>query len=1008
MKNIKRIAFFLAMILLLPVVASCSSDQVSEAPSNEPESSVADNSEVISEDTSSDDSTSAPKTTLNTDVASSDKDNAASGKNVILVQLNSVSVPVMDANAGKVTPFLNELKSEGIYFSNFFNQSTDRADTEYSALNSLMTPVISDITKIETVKFNTLAAVLKKAGYSASAFAGNDDTYVESSKMYEKYGFDNVSVKGATDAEIYTEALNAIKGGKEKGFYFISNIDSVYPYVPSSKIDAPISGAAALADYANASAKADSALKDFIKGLKDAGVYDNSLVVIYGTSPMLNSTYEAIEKECGSFLADGLDAGKAHNVPMFILGFDKSEYTALSTVYDIYPTVVALTGASDDGVLVCGENLFAEADRSNKIFPIQGSLCRGSFISDKVVYSRVSKTSVKCFDRKTGENCKATDYKDEDALAKQIANESEYTITFNYFNNAEKDGKEASLKKMYDKLPSTGKLVLVKENAGVSNVPKAKTALMSYHTQFFYAYDLVNGLYDVKNFGRNIVLEEGKKEGTYISPVLDAGAFEVLYTGWEINYNGGGAEIYVSVTDKDGVATQWLQIAKVQANVLNCTPYEDDVVKVESSRVYLKNGASAGGVRIKVKLFAAENGASPYLSYISLTTDSVKTFDSNEADDPELEKAELKVEHVQAMDAKQSGAAAVACLVSSMFGKKPDITGVSAAIYDQAGDSYNNLAAICEYVHSFGVDAFVDIVDYEGVVRVFEKNQQILCYFDDTKSFSIIYGFEGKKKDITYYVYDILTGKDYTVSAAEYAEKWDGVCVIMNTYTENIIPHTTLGENGFGEDPNRSSIMEISQDRPGDIAEKQYITIHNTGSYDAGSWAINHAVLKLRNNTNWTSWHFTVDSREIFQHIPTDEVAWHASDGAEGPGNVNSIGIEICVNGFPEGAGGEEALSNYYGERYEEWEKQFFLALENAAQLVAQLLVEHDLKPDCIRQHYDFARDKKNCPMQMRYSYETKTFVREGDMWKEFMTMVNLRYQRLLTTGDKFDTVNVD
>jgi hypothetical protein len=46
--------------------------------------------------------------------------------------------------------------------------------------------------------------------------------------------------------------------------------------------------------------------------------------------------------------------------------------------------------------------------------------------------------------------------------------------------------------------------------------------------------------------------------------------------------------------------------------------------------------------------------------------------------------------------------------------------------------------------------------------------------------------------------------------------------------------------------------------------------------------------------------------------------------------------------------------------------------------------------------------------MQMRYDYETKTFVREGYYWKEFMTMVNIRYQRLLVTGDTFDTVNVD
>lgn len=39
------------------------------------------------------------------------------------------------------------------------------------------------------------------------------------------------------------------------------------------------------------------------------------------------------------------------------------------------------------------------------------------------------------------------------------------------------------------------------------------------------------------------------------------------------------------------------------------------------------------------------------------------------------------------------------------------------------------------------------------------------------------------------------------------------------------------------------------------------------------------------------SWHYSVDSREIRQHLPDTERGWHA-----GSGNVNSIGIELCVN----------------------------------------------------------------------------------------------------------------
>src|SRR5690606_16723827 len=47
------------------------------------------------------------------------------------------------------------------------------------------------------------------------------------------------------------------------------------------------------------------------------------------------------------------------------------------------------------------------------------------------------------------------------------------------------------------------------------------------------------------------------------------------------------------------------------------------------------------------------------------------------------------------------------------------------------------------------------------------------------------------------------------------------------------------------------------------------------------------------NQERVASWHFTVDSKSIYQHVPTNEVAWHAGTKE---GNYSSIGIEICVN----------------------------------------------------------------------------------------------------------------
>ena len=84
--------------------------------------------------------------------------------------------------------------------------------------------------------------------------------------------------------------------------------------------------------------------------------------------------------------------------------------------------------------------------------------------------------------------------------------------------------------------------------------------------------------------------------------------------------------------------------------------------------------------------------------------------------------------------------------------------------------------------------------------------------------------------------------------------------------------------------------------RPGYAMSPKYITIHNTGSPGAGSDAKAHSgYIKSDSAANKpVSWHFTVDDKVIYQHLPLSENGWHSGDGVNGTGNRQSIGIEIC------------------------------------------------------------------------------------------------------------------
>lgn len=134
------------------------------------------------------------------------------------------------------------------------------------------------------------------------------------------------------------------------------------------------------------------------------------------------------------------------------------------------------------------------------------------------------------------------------------------------------------------------------------------------------------------------------------------------------------------------------------------------------------------------------------------------------------------------------------------------------------------------------------------------------------------------------------------------------------------------------------------RNRPGGRNPDTYITIHETGNTDAGADAEAHGkyLTSSAGEASLTSWHYTVDDHAIVQHLPDNETAYHAGDGAGGPGNAQSIGIEICVNS----------------------DGDFAKAKENAAALVRLLMAEHGIPLGNIKQHHDW--NGKDCPATIR------------------------------------------
>lgn len=125
-------------------------------------------------------------------------------------------------------------------------------------------------------------------------------------------------------------------------------------------------------------------------------------------------------------------------------------------------------------------------------------------------------------------------------------------------------------------------------------------------------------------------------------------------------------------------------------------------------------------------------------------------------------------------------------------------------------------------------------------------------------------------------------------------------------------------------------------------AKIKYIVIHDTGNTRRGSGAENHYNYFNGGNRN-ASAHYFIDQKEIIQTVEDENASWHCGDGKGvfGITNMNSIGIEICIN--------EDG--------------SFEISQAKAIELIRALMIKHDIPKANIVRHFDASR--KICPKKM-------------------------------------------
>lgn len=358
--------------------------------------------------------------------------NIFKGKNVIVIHAESIQQVAMDMNfnGNEVTPNLNRLASEGLYFSNFYSQVGvgTSSDAEFTFSTSLMpstngTVFVNHFNK----EYVTIQKLMKNQGYYVSSMHANNGDFWNRETMHKNMGYDMFYDKeyftidetiglGLSDKSFFKQVIPYLLDIKQSNQNFYTTLIMLSNHTPFDDLELtdqfdtsleynindqkiianPIEGTM-LENYFRSAHYADQAIGQLISDLDSNGLLENTIIVIYGDHEAridkeeydLLYNYNPLTKE----LYDETDANyKEYNkydhelnkkVPFIIWSKDQTlakEITTPMGMIDVLPTLGNMLGIYNEYQL--GTDIFSITNNDNLVV-----FTDGSYLTSKIYYS---------------------------------------------------------------------------------------------------------------------------------------------------------------------------------------------------------------------------------------------------------------------------------------------------------------------------------------------------------------------------------------------------------------------------------------------------------------------------------------------------------------------------------------------------------------------------------------------------------------------------------------------
>lgn len=347
--------------------------------------------------------------------------------NIIGIHAESIQnfVIGLKINGQEVTPNLNKLAKEGLYFNNFYTQVSvgTSSDTEFTLATSLM-PSNSGTAfgNYFDKTYIAMPQLLKDKGYYTFAMHGNNADYWNRRVMHKTLGYDHFYAKsefeidetiglGLSDHSFFKQSIDKLKVISQEHEKFYGTFIMLTNHTPFSDVDKygkfdvsmTVDGInyqymedTKLGNYLKSVHYADKCLGEFFEALGKNKLLENTVIVLYGDHDArlpdsdyqrfynyditTNQTFDVEDSRYEEF--DYYDYELNRKVPLIIWSKNNKQSRTINSVmgmYDLMPTLGNMFGFSNKYAL--GHDIFNHLNDNLVVFPT------GNWLTNKVYYN---------------------------------------------------------------------------------------------------------------------------------------------------------------------------------------------------------------------------------------------------------------------------------------------------------------------------------------------------------------------------------------------------------------------------------------------------------------------------------------------------------------------------------------------------------------------------------------------------------------------------------------------